>query len=87
VAPRGPGRLATLPGIAAAEAAQLTYTVLVGEAPLGTTEIVCQGLVCGANTPKVPSDDPDEPGPEAPTVTPLDPPMGLWRCRCLDWCC
>ena len=40
-------------------------------------EIVCQGLVCGTNTPKVTSDDPDLPGPEDPTVTPLDPPMGI----------
>ena len=29
------------------------------------------------NTPKVPSDDLDLPGPEDPTVTPLDPPMGI----------
>jgi hypothetical protein len=77
VVPRGPGRLLTLPEIAAEEAVQLTYTVLVGEAPAGVTEIVCQGLVCATNTPKVPSDDPDLPGPDDPTVTPLDPPMGI----------
>jgi hypothetical protein len=47
---RGPGRLLTLPGIAAEEAAQLTYTVLVDEAPAGVTEIICQGLVC----PRIP---------------------------------
>ena len=56
---------------------QLTYTVVVGEPPVGVTEIVCQGLVCATNTPKIPSDDPDLPGPEDPTVTPLDPPMEI----------
>jgi hypothetical protein len=66
-----------IPEIAPEEAVQLTYTVLVGEAPAGVTEIVCQGLVCATNTPKIPSDDPDLPGPEDPTVTPLDPPMGI----------
>ena len=44
---------------------------------MGVTEIVCQGIVCSTNTPKVPSDDPDQPGPEDPTVTPLDPPQGI----------
>ncbi len=66
-----------IPEIAPEEAVQLTYTFLVGEAPAGVTEIVCQGLVCATNTPKIPSDDPDLPGPEDPTVTPLDPPMGI----------
>jgi len=66
-----------VPEIAPEEAVQLTYTVVVGEPPVGVTEIVCQGLVCATNTPKVPSDDPDLPGPEDPTVTPLDPPMGI----------
>jgi len=80
-----PGRLPTLPGIAAEEAVQLTYTVLVGEAPAGVTEIVCQGLVCATNTPKVPSDDPDLPGPDDPTVTPLDPPMGGVAVPCWGW--
>jgi hypothetical protein len=66
-----------VPEIAPEGVVQLTYTVVVGEPPVGVTEIVCQGLVCGTNTPKIPSDDPDLPGPEDPMVTPLDPPMGI----------
>jgi hypothetical protein len=63
--------------IAPEEAVQLTYTALVGEAPAGVTEIVRQGLMCATKTPKVPSDHPGLPGPEDPTVTALDPPMGI----------
>jgi hypothetical protein len=59
------------------QAVQLTYTVLVGEAPAGVTEVVCQGLVFATSTPKIPSDDPNLLGPEDPTVTPLDPPIGI----------
>lgn len=39
--------------------------------PLGVTRIVNQGLISGTNFPTVPTDDPETPTPDDPTITPV----------------
>ncbi len=74
MAPRGSGRLPILPKIAPEEAD--LHGGSRGVAGGRPEDRLPAPGVCH-EYPKVPSDKPDLPGLEDPTVTPLDPPMGI----------
>jgi len=59
-------------GIAAGAFATVTFSVLVDNpVPAGVDRLVNQALASGTDIPVVVSDDPDLPGPDQPTETPL----------------
>ncbi len=59
--------------IAADTSVTVTYDVVINQPlPSGVTEVVNQALLTSAELPPVISDDPDEPGPEDPTIVPIN---------------
>ncbi|MEM6455548.1 MAG: IPTL-CTERM sorting domain-containing protein [Acidobacteriota bacterium] len=65
--------LGALPG--GGGSATITFDVTVNDPVTpGTTEIICQGEVVGADFPDTPTDDPGTPADDDPTITPVGVP-------------
>ncbi|MBX3052028.1 MAG: DUF11 domain-containing protein [Caldilineaceae bacterium] len=61
--------LGTIPG---GQSATITFRVTIrNPLPAGVTQVANQAVVTGDNFPDVPTDDPDTPGADDPTITPL----------------
>jgi large repetitive protein len=73
-----------IPALAPGQTATLSFTVVISDVPPELDHLSSTGLVSGANIDAEPSDDPDTPTDDDPTLTPLGQPSQIRDIPTLD---